>query len=487
MCPFFGISGFVLALYAVCRVRGREVWTCAGIAVALFVIALGRYTPLFEPLYHYAPGFNKFRGWSKFIYPAMLYVVMLSAIGLDAMLRRGIDSYVLGASLLGGAFFLTGAGFWAKWSAHEGAATHPQPWEDWLSFTRYSGESLNTVTEYFDPPYTQAAAKFAGTALWVAAASCLVLAVAFFVGRRWRSALFAVPVIALAELLNFALPTLVTFQYAPFRRLVVAEYLLSHPIGDGRLLDLEDQNTGMTTGENDLWGYDPGVSHRYAELFMRTQHIRPEDATQDLRFHWYPDIYATLLRCRYVFGFEEGEDHKILFRSFDPALVAPQVMLVPQVRVVAAGDAVLQAMDPPFDPRATVILENAPDPRPAARPAAGKVVVTARTTDSLTIEADLPDPQVLVVTDTYSDGWKARSLLPSGEGSGQTAYHVMPADHCVRAIPLAAGHHRLLLEYRPTAFLAGEWVSGISLLLYAAAVVRVVRARSRRQDPKNIA
>ena len=90
-CPFIGISGFVLALYALFRVRGREVWVCAGIALALFVVALGRYTPLFEPLYYYAPGFNKFRGWSKFIYPAMLFVTMLSAIGLDAMLRHGVS------------------------------------------------------------------------------------------------------------------------------------------------------------------------------------------------------------------------------------------------------------------------------------------------------------------------------------------------------------------------------------------------------------
>ena len=337
-----------------------------------------------------------------------------------------------------------------------------------------------------EPPFTQAAAKFAGTALWMAAASCLALAIAFYAGRRWRLALYAVPVIALTEVLLLALPTLLTFEYAPYRRLSVAMYLLAHPIGDGRLLDLEDQNTGMTTGEDDLWGYDPGVSRRYAEFFALTQHLHPEDATQDLRFHRYPEIYATLLRCRYIFGFGEGDIDKIAFHSFDPALVAPHVMLVPQVRVIAAGEQVLRAMVPPFDPRTTVILETAPDPSPADHPALGKVTVTAQTTDSMTIEADLPDPQILVVTDTYSDGWKARSLLRAGEGSGQTIYHVMPADHCVRAIPLAAGHHRLLLEYRPTAFLIGAWVSGISLLLYVAAVGWVWWRAKRNGDAEKL-
>ena len=98
-----------------------------------------------------------------------------------------------------------------------------------------------------------------------------------------------------------------------------------------------------------------------------------------------------------------------------------------------------------------------------------------------TIEADLPDPAVLVVTDTYSDGWKARSLLGPGESGGQAVYNVMPADHCIRAIPLAAGHHRLLLEYRPAAFLIGAWVSGISVLLYAGALGGIFWFRARRQ------
>ena len=486
-CPFIGISGVVLALYALFAVRNRQVWTCAGVAVVLFALALGRYTPLFEPLYHHAPGFNKFRGWSKFIYPATLFVVMLAATGFDALLRRKAAPLALGVTLLGCALALGSAGLWADWSAHLGSADSPEPWESWLQGTLYTGESINTAEGYLEPPSAQAAARFAAGSLWIAAASCLALGAAFFAGRRWRAALFVVPAIAVAELLVFALPLRVTFDDAPARRGAVARFLASHPPGDGRLLDLEDANGGMTSGEDDLWGYDPGVNRRYAELFAVTQQIGPEDATQDLQFHQEPDLYATLLRCRAVFGLSHDDDEEIVPHVFDPALVAPHVMLVPQVQVIAKADAILQAMVPPFDPRATVILESPPEPPPAEHPAPGKATVTAETTDSLTIEADLPDAAVLVITDTYSDGWQARSLLRPSAGSAQTVYHVMPADYCVRAIPLASGHHRFLLEYRPAAFLIGAWVSAISVLLYAVAVGRVLRSRRRAADSTGFA
>ena len=468
MCPFIGIGGLVLAAYALFRSRTRETWVCAGIACLLFVMALGRYTPLFAVLYHYAPGFNKFRGWSKLIYPSMLFVAMLSAIGLDLILRQGKAPRGLAIVLLGGALVLGGTGWWAQWSAHQGSAESPAPWNRWLPATYYTGESLNYVSEDPTPEYVQAAAKFAGRSLWMAAGSCLALSAAFFAGRRWRAGLFALPLIALAELLIFALPTLVPSEYAPYRRYEVAEFLKTHPVGDGRVLDLENQNTGMTTGENDVWGYDPGVTKRYAELVAVTQGLAPDQANQDLRFRRVPDLYATLLRCRYAFGAIQETTQKIAFRVYDPALVAPHVMLVPEVRIIPKGDGVLRAMAAPFDPRATVILENTPEPRPTEHPAPGKAVITSETTDSLIIEADLPDPAVLVVTDAYSDGWIARSLLNSGEGGGQSVYNVMPADHCLRAIPLAAGHHRFLLEYRPTAFQIGAWVSAISLFAYAA-------------------
>ena len=97
----------------------------------------------------------------------------------------------------------------------------------------------------------------------------------------------------------------------------------------------------------------------------------------------------------------------------------------------------------------------------------GSARVVGETTDSLTIEASLPQAAVLLVSDTYCTGWRARSLLPAGHG-GQSRYDVVPADYFLRGIPLSAGNHRFVLEYWPRAFVIGAWTSGVSLAVYLA-------------------
>ena len=106
----------------------------------------------------------------------------------------------------------------------------------------------------------------------------------------------------------------------------------------------------------------------------------------------------------------------------------------------------------------------------------GTADVVAETSDSLTVEADVPKAAVLLVTDTYCTGWQARSLLPATAGA-QARYTVLPADYCLRAIPLAAGHHRLLLEYRPRAFVIGCWTTTAALIVYTTLIVYFALSR----------
>ena len=84
----------------------------------------------------------------------------------------------------------------------------------------------------------------------------------------------------------------------------------------------------------------------------------------------------------------------------------------------------------------------------------------SQTTDTLEFRIHTPEPAVLLVTDVYSSGWRVRPLAPGP----QAEYQVMPANYCLRAVPLAAGEHHILMEYRPTAVVVGRWVSGVSAL-----------------------
>jgi hypothetical protein len=128
-----------------------------------------------------------------------------------------------------------------------------------------------------------------------------------------------------------------------------------------------------------------------------------------------------------------------------------------------------------FRPREEVLLESAPDVDVVPVPDQGSVRIVEASTDQLVIEADVKAPAILLVTDSYATGWRARAL----PGSSQEAYRVMPANYALRGIPVAAGHHRLLLEYRPRGFQAGAWISIASLLAFLGLSGVVIFFRSK--------
>ena len=92
----------------------------------------------------------------------------------------------------------------------------------------------------------------------------------------------------------------------------------------------------------------------------------------------------------------------------------------------------------------------------------GAASVIDSSTDHLTIEAKLTSSGILLVTDAYAEGWRARAL----PGSVQQHYQLMPADYCLRAIPLMAGNHRLRVEYLPSSFVIGKWISAVTVVIF---------------------
>ena len=80
---------------------------------------------------------------------------------------------------------------------------------------------------------------------------------------------------------------------------------------------------------------------------------------------------------------------------------------------------------------------------------------------------------LLLVTDAYSRYWRAVPM----PGSSQDEYHLMPADYTLMAVPLAAGHHQLRIEYAPPGWLIGRWISLAALLIYLIAVAIFLSGR----------
>jgi hypothetical protein len=146
----------------------------------------------------------------------------------------------------------------------------------------------------------------------------------------------------------------------------------------------------------------------------------------------------------------------------------PRLLLAQDCAVISNRNDIFRAMAKTgFDPSRTVILEKPPNPVPEKTTRQGTARIVDSSTDHLTIEAELPTPAILVVTDAYSKGWRARALA----GSEQQKYEVMPANYVLRAVPLSRGHHIFRMEYMPLGFRAGRWVSLISVIVYVGLLI----------------
>jgi hypothetical protein len=192
-----------------------------------------------------------------------------------------------------------------------------------------------------------------------------------------------------------------------------------------------------------------------------TRGIPPDRATSYLSFDDYHPWYK-LVRTKYVL---QRDERGLRVNTVAPVL--ERFHLVHDFRVMNDRDTIFNAMaNPSFNPLERVILEDAPGVRPEPGAAPGSIRLLDEGTDHLEIEVETPRAALLLITDSYSKGWRARGV----EGSVQQEYDVMPADYILRAIPLERGTHRILVEYSPWSFRVGMWVSAISVVVFVALV-----------------
>lgn len=444
---FVSVSGLLLAIYGVCRGAKPGRWIFVVVIGVMLVLALGSHTPLFRVLYEHVPGFGKFRGASKFMFPASILLTVLAAHGLDAVLRheRVGRGWVIGVILT--AWMLAGAGIWM---CNADMVQLRQA-------MRATGESYLSEKDAVDPAAIAAASTQAGRAFFWAAGNCVAVAVLLAARSRFRCSVYGLLGLAVVELFVFARGQVDTFDESKVVPERQRNFYRDHP-GDYRVLNLETPNNGLVTGAQDLWGDDPGVVRRYAEFIAFTQGIDPDKATQYATF-LQVDPLLRMLRLRFMFKAHEGR----LRVAELPIKPLPHLVLISNHRVIPGRNEIFNALhEPGFDPEREVILEKAPLVSPQAAVDSGTVKLLASTTDDLTIEADLAHPAILLVTDLYTPSWRAVSL----EGSVQASYDLQPANYVLQAVPLTAGHHHLRIEYVPRGYRLGVGISWASLIVF---------------------
>jgi len=467
MSLFFSVTGLALAIYGgVCGTKQQRRFAVTMIVV-LFILALGAHTPLFRLLYAIVPGFDKFRGNSKFTYQMIVFVIMLAGVGFHQLLKNkpswrwvialGITVVVaVAASQAISASAGDAGGWWqsAMKSVYEAG--------------RRFGESYQPPQNYDDIIFVENTGRHAANGLLVAAGVLALVAGLFALLRRFAGAKYLLAILALLELFVFIRPLRPTFdlQAVQFSQL---KQMLDRQAGDYRIFNTLCANSAMATGAKDIWGFDPGTLKRYAEFMTFTQTNKAEGASQYVQFSRLHRLFG-MLRLKYVVV-QKDEHLEIIDVREEPL---PRLVLLRQFEVRKNTDEILSAMDSPlFDFRRKVILESQPQPLPTGE--AGTVRIVSESTDELVIEADVPEPTILLITDAYHPNWRCEAL----PASSQSEYKIMPANYVLRAVPLKTGHHHFKMEYKPSAFVIGKWISIIFLAAYISLCILLVLRKNK--------
>ena len=329
---------------------------------------------------------------------------------------------------------------------------------------------LATGQTYVDRQVFPASQAFASlglllAGLTLAAAVCLALWV-----RRERRAVFLLGALAVGEVFAFARMQRTTFDSALLVVPQLRQFLAEHP-GEYRILNLWNPNTAMSLRAFDAWGYDPGVTRRYAEFIEWSEGGDPDRATNYVTFRRFHPLLA-MLRVKYVVVVENS------VMTIHPGAVPPlrRLELVGAYHFHGQRDEILRAMgEASFDPRKQVILEREPHPEPVAADTQGIARIVREGTDFMEIDAEVASPSILLVTDAWARGWRAAPL----EGSSQKSYELMPANYALRAVALDRGKHRLRLEYAPRGFRLWAAVSAMAWAAWTVAAIFLWR-RERR-------
>ena len=249
----------------------------------------------------------------------------------------------------------------------------------------------------------------------------------------------------------------------------------------------------MRFGLHEARGYDLPVERRYDALWRRE--VSPEFPEQDAQEIGsiplsVPSVDARRLRTLSLLGVAdvmqpagdppleapglelayEGEDARV----YANRRALPRTWVVAGQTPVAGADAALRAvMEPGFEPLRSAVVEEPLRglPRAEADPA-GRARIVEYEPDRLLLESTSSRAGLLVLSDSWYPGWKARV-----EGRDERVERV---DYVLRGVRVPAGRATVELRYEPLSWRLG-WLLSLSALAALPAAALRARLRSGRR------
>jgi len=470
----------LIAFGAIALPLRRSVPALVLIAAGL-VLSLGSRTPLFEWFVAIAPGSDLFRAAGRYCLLATLFGALLAGEGLAAWLADDLSGKRRLAGTLAAAAIAVAAVIFGLWlGGHDAVA-----WREWLAGLEPMQDLSAVGADRLAALRDLAGSDALKAGLVLALAAGLLLAGSRPRLRPWAG--IALVILAAADLFQFGRRFLGT---APVERFEwpapVGEILAEHGPQTRALTapELHAPNHPMLAGASTAAGYDIFLDGRYARYLNRAAGRDADTYLSYVHVRRYTRLIDHLGvefvltgsplrggRSRTMSGFERFEPVArhggvLIYRNPSPA---PRAVIVHRAELAESEEQVLALMESPsYDLRDAALVErDVGELEPAA--GAEHVAITVYEPNRVEIEVEASSRGLLLLSDTLHPGWSA-----TVDGNEAPLFR---ANYVMRAVPVTAGAHTVVMSYMPGSFVAGAIVS----LLAIAALVGAALVRRKRK------
>lgn len=491
----------VLAVIAVWRLRQGAVWAFGAGGVLMILFSLGSHFPALNRLmFDHFPLFSTFRVPETWLSAVAFVLAVLAAQGLYVIGRDALDrarrpallGLWAGAALLVVLLILSRHTFFSFERPDETRQLmalliqqRPDLSPADPQVQRFVRQEVDRRREAREDGFTSDALRtllflvLAGGVVAVYAAgrmprwalqAALALLVLFDlagVGRRYFNADVLQPVDSLDE----AIPRYDFDQYLTEQREAAG--------GEGafRVLSLEADQTANARPNyfyETLGGYN-GAKLRLYQDFL--DHLLFDD-------NGAPNPTALALTgTRYVVARAPLPGMRIAYRSQTGFLVLeneaapPRAFLVGRTEVVPPSEDIWRRLQAPdFPVTGTALLPEAiPEPvTPIDSTSTAEVSLVRHTPREIEWSVETDAPRLLVASEVYYPaGWHATI-----DGEDAPIYR---ADYLLRAVPVPAGKHRVVMRFDPRMHTVGVWLSALSTLLVYGSLALMLGLAYRRR------
>jgi hypothetical protein len=444
------------------------------LAVVGVVIALGKHSPIYNLLYNFMPGFNKFRVPVMILVLTQLAAAALFALGLTRVLalagaaRRSAAAQALASRFRAAVIAVVVMLLFAAVAGGPIVSAYTRAFRA----SPRIAQQLAAAPEQAQALGTRAARRFHGDLLRGLAFLAGGSALAWLALRgRVRGEVLAggVAVLSVIDLgpIDYAIMSPLIFDRSvlatPAEPDPAVQFLLAEP-GRFRVLPVEE----FTTNRYATWGIASAGGYHAAKPIAYQQFMQAT-GLDDLSLFRYPERYRILdlLNVRYLLTrlqVPESERFRIVFPGppvavIENRLAGPRAFVVGQVQVEANPERALALLlNPAFDLIGTAVVDTDPGQLGGAG-VTGKAEVTEFELNRVGIDVESTGDALVVIGDLYAPGWSA-----TVDGAPAP---VVRADTIFRGVRVPGGKHRVELRYMTPGLRPGLYLSAGALAVLA--------------------